>query len=138
MKLVTRMRSGMLWMRAYSLCSARRYEESLTVLKSAPEVMRSATHWRLLEVYDLGLLERDVECLQSATALIKDLEPPETLEINQRYLLEFARWCAQVSFRRLFPTTDVPIAFRLDVDAIPWKEVAPIWRRRFPLPSAST
>lgn len=138
MKFFYRFRAAVLWTRAYRFCSQRQYSESLTTLRSITGPVREATHWRLFEIYNLGLLGQDVECLRGATALIDDLERAARLSADQQYLMAFTRWCAQASFSKLFPATEMPEKFRVSPRSVSLTGVAPRWRRTFRLPEAVT
>lgn len=133
-RLFERFRAARTWSRAYAFCVERRYQDAIDTLRSYQGPSRSASHWRLFEVYNLSLQESHVETLRAATALIDDLMGRTTLSENQEYFLAFARWCAWFAFAKLFPLSKLPDKFRVDPEVVRRAGVDVRWRRLFPLP----
>jgi hypothetical protein len=130
---VKRFQAARKWVRAYRLSAAGRYEQALDLVRQINLPPDQRTHWRLFEVLQLSLLQRHAETLREAVAYVEKAKSRGVTTADQRYLLCFARWCGSVAFGELFPASAKPEALAFDLQSFAIEDVAPRWKRMFPM-----
>ena len=117
--------------KAYNLCAARRYQDSLDVIQSTPN-WRETKQLRLFAILQLSLLKKHDEVLKESAPLIESLEASSRTP-NNLYLVSFAKWHRAMSADASYPLDWKPPYLEPDV-SFSLRHVSPTLRRTFPLP----
>jgi hypothetical protein len=131
--LVARFADALRWVRACHLSAKGDFEEALTLARRVRTTFKKRIDWRLFEIQQLTLLQRDQEAVEAVNGFLLDHQYPTPPTANRAYLLMFAKWCGQTASARYGYDSPVPSALLFDASTIALRAVDNRYKRMFPL-----